>query len=218
MLFDSFQTAQDEAMKQKAAKDAAYKPTQDRLNSMHGAANAKDAVQMRSLLAEAKQYGDYGGIEDIYNQHYKDAEAQEQARAAAVQRKVDVGNQKNTLINSYGDEARRGLANNIAQSKRGASSRGLLYSNQLQGNIQAQRSQAAGAMAGYQSTVNKASDDQTGQLAAQSAQRGMQNYSADMSRNQNDQKDALARYKQKQGVLGGIGSGLGAAAGAFLPF
>lgn len=188
------------------------------LDSMHGAANAKDTASMKNILAQARQFGDAGGIEQIYNESIQDAEAQDAARKAAEQRQVDVGNQKNAMINQYGDQARRGLADSILKSKRAAGARGLLYSNQLQGDIASQRSQAAGAMAGYRSKVNEASDEQLGQLAQQSAQRGLQTYGSNIQSNQQQYQDALQRYKQRAGMLGDIGKGIGSAAGAFLPF
>lgn len=180
------------------------------LSAMHGAGNAKDAAGLRRLRDETMQLGYWGGdLQKIYEGNIKDAEAQEKAAQAAQQRQIDVGNQKNALINQYGDQARRGLANSMAQAKRDANRRGLLFSNQLETAKADMGAQAAGDMASYRTKVNQASDDQLGNLATQSAQQGMQSYGNQITQNQNDYGDALRRRKQRTGIFDAIGEGIG---------
>lgn len=137
--------------------------------------------------------------------------------AAQTSRETDVANQKNALINQYGDSARRGLANSLAQTQRDANKRGLLYSGQHEGARADLRSQAAGDMASYRTQVNQAADDQLGALTEQSARRGLQSYETDINKNVSEYQDALKRYKNRQGAFGALGDAA-MAVGTLLPF
>lgn len=186
------------------------KRIQEYLNQMHGVANAKDAGGLRRMRDTVMQAGMWGGdLQKIYEGSIGDAEAREKADQEAKQRQVDVGNQKNALINQYGDSARRGLANSLLQTQRDANKRGLLYSGQHEGARADLRSQAAADMAGYRTQVNQAADDQLGSLAQQSAQRGLQTYQTGINQNVTQYQDALKRYNQRKGMFDAIGEGVG---------
>lgn len=187
----------------------------DFFGAVHGAANAKDAVTLRKLLAQSKGNAALEGeTQNIYNQSIGDAEATEKAAQEAEQRKLDVANSKNAMMNQAGDSARTQLAQKLGQVRSSANSRGLLYSGLRQGAEGGARAQSAGALAGKRSEINNASDEQMTGLTNQAAQQGIQTYGNQIKNNAQDYQDALARYKQKSGALGALGQGLGALGGA----
>lgn len=184
-------------------------------NQVHGAANAKDATGLRRLLAQSKGNAALEGeTQNIYNQSIGDAEATEKAAKDAEQRKLDVANSKNAMMNQAGDSARTQLAQKLGQVRSAANSRGLLYSGLRQGAEGNARGQAAGQLAGQRAQINQASDEQMTGLTNQAAQQGVQTYGNQIKNNAQDYQDALARYKQKSSALGALGQGLGALGGA----
>lgn len=199
-----------------------YQRNWDYLQGIYGMRNSGDIEGLEKALANRSQYK-YAGenAQGVYNDSIGELRRAKSEREAAAkekrERELSVANAKNAAINSYGDQARRGLTNNILEARRGANARGMLYSSQRAGAEQGLRAQASGAIANQRAAVNKASDEQIGQMTQASAGRNLQDWGTQIQSNQNAYQDALNRYKQKTAGLGAFGQGVGAV-GGLLPF
>lgn len=142
--------------------------------------------------------------------------AQERAQQKIAQEKAALDSQKGRMISQYGDQARMGLARDLAGARSAASSRGLLYSGLRRGAEADLRGQAGGQMAQYRQNVNQSQADKLGQFQGQQAERGMARYGLDAQRNLGAYQDALQQRGQKRAQGAAIGGGLGSLAGALL--
>lgn len=142
--------------------------------------------------------------------------AQERAEQKMSAEKSALETQKGRMISQYGDQARQGLARDLAGARSAASSRGLLYSGLRRGAEADLRGQAAGQMAQYRQNVNTSAADKLGQFQGQQAERGMARYGLDAQRNLGAYQDALQQRSQRRAQGAQIGGGLGSLAGAFL--
>lgn len=123
---------------------------------------------------------------------------------------------KQTLYEGAQQESRRGLADELAQTRQGASRRGLLYSGLRAGAEQGARASAGAGLASARSAINSSIQGQIDQMRKGSIQGGLQQYSNAMSAATEDYKNAMNRYKNKNAMMAQIGGGLGAVGGAYL--
>lgn len=141
---------------------------------------------------------------------------EERARAATAKETSAIDQQKGRMINQFGDQSRRQLAQDLAGARSAASSRGLLYSGLRRGAEQGLRGQAAGQMAQYRQNVNQSSADKLAGYQQQQAQRGVADYGLEAQRNLGAYQNALQDRAQKRAQGAQIGAGLGSLGGALL--
>jgi len=124
----------------------------------------------------------------------------------------------------YEDEARRGLASNLAGVKRDASSRGLLFSGIKQAGDVASTNQAGAQMALGSAKAAQSYRDKLAQYRGETVNRGLDEYQLAQQKAAADYNQALSKRRQVQAenrglsqTLGSIGSAAGTVAGALAP-
>lgn len=172
---------------------------------------------------EKGMYGLGGQLQDKYWREslnplieQQKTRTKERAEQKMAQEKAALDSQKGRMVSQYGDQARMGLARDLAGARSAASSRGLLYSGLRRGAEADLRGQAGGQMAQYRQNVNQSQADKLGQFQGQQAERGVARYGMDAQRNLGAYQDALQQRGQKRAQGASIGGGLGSLAGAVL--
>ena len=126
----------------------------------------------------------------------------------------ELNQQKAQMMAQYGEGSRGALAKQISGIRSGMSSRGLLYSGLRQGAEQEAQGQSAAQSADYQARLNQSQADKMGEFQQEAANQGLQQYQDDTTQAFSDYSNAIAKRKQRSGLMGQLGSGIGALAGA----
>lgn len=136
----------------------------------------------------------------------------EALQGAAGQYRSNLGNLQSQKYEGSANEARRGLAQKMADIKAGASSRGLLYSGLRKGEEAAAAGASASGLAAERANINKQTENQAQQMENSAISAGM-----DLQK----QKQQIADYNanqqlQSQQQKSGLMKGLGGAAGGLI--
>lgn len=190
----------------------------------YGIKSAKDIESEEVRRKMGEQYSDQGNVEQLKQAYEQDRINQEgydklpEVRAARQLKEFqEKAPQMQERMQSQAEsEAKRGLAENLAGVKQGASRRGLLYSGIRQGAEGALRAQSAGQLAQQKADINTSIQNQIDQMRSGAAGAGFQAYQGAVQQAQNDYNMAMQKYKQKQGQLSAIGGALGMGAGLAL--
>lgn len=125
-----------------------------------------------------------------------------------------VNTQKGLAKQEYGSDARRQLAENLTQIRRGAAQRGLSNSGIRAGAEQEVKSQTAGQLADYTARVNQAAADKLSGLSQERANIGLQKYQMAADQSAQAYQQALAKNAQQRSMASNIGGALGSLGGA----
>jgi len=145
---------------------------------------------------------------------YEDQRKAAQADAANFRSSMPGLNQMAT--SQQGEEGRLGLAKKLTDIKRGASSRGLLYSGIKQGADQEAATGLASELSGQAYSTNQALENQAKQMEDQAVDAGLNEQNMKQKANQQAYQTALQRRQENQAGLGSLMGGAGSLFGSIL--
>jgi len=161
-------------------------------NKSSGGSGLKD-------IANNLGYGGGGADVPEVDPRLKEIATEQRKQAEAF--KANLPNYKKSQYNLQAVDAKRDFANQLADIRQKANSRGLLYSGLRAGGEAESRGQLAGNLAGIKSNVNQSAEDQARELELQALNSAQGNVNLQNNREDILYNQALANKQAKLSAL-----------------